>query len=165
MVGIDPGKQGAVAVVSDEGVVYYLSQQTFTIRTGKGEQRDYNVSAILRTLKEIQQRGDVTAFLERQWARPTGGPVGAFSLGYGYGIWTTALIACELSYYIVSPGEWSNKILKGIPGEGKQRSITAAERLYPSVSTIPAGCRKPHDGLCDALCLASYGKIFLGNEK
>ena len=53
-----------------------------------------------------------------------------------------------------------NLKIAGTPaGDTKQRSVIAAQRLFPGVSLLPTErSRKASDGLADALLLASYGQ-------
>jgi crossover junction endodeoxyribonuclease RuvC len=42
---------------------------------------------------------------------------------------------------------------------GKDAAIGWCRRAYPSVSLIPEGCRVPHDGIADSLCIAEYARL------
>jgi hypothetical protein len=55
-------------------------------------------------------------------------------------------------------------MLAGTPGEDtKQRSVIAAQRLFPNVSLLPTPrCKKPSDGIADALLIAEWGRRKMG---
>jgi hypothetical protein len=158
IIGIDPGKDGAVVILQDGQPFHqWLTRERFTAPTGKGSKRDYLPGEMVEALEALTpNRGDYPhlAVLERQAAMPGQGGTSMFSIGYGYGLWAGILAALEIPVQIVSPQTWAKEILKGAPGEGKARAIHAAGRLL----------RKPHSGIADAACLALYGARLLGKE-
>ncbi|OQA73069.1 MAG: hypothetical protein BWY35_00915 [Firmicutes bacterium ADurb.Bin248] len=95
--------------------------------------------------------------IERAQPMPGQGVTSTFSTGMGYGIWIGLLGALEIPYSSVRPCEWTRRLLKGVPGEGKARSILLASQTFPGIELVPPGCRKPRDGRADAACLAYYG--------
>jgi len=63
------------------------------------------------------------------------------------------LTALEIPYQLVAPQTWQRAMHAGTPGsDTKQRSILAAQRLFPSVDLRRnRKGRRPDDGLADAL--------------
>lgn len=162
IIGIDPGKSGALVALQPEGVRYWFTDRAFTAKIGRGSKTDYKPGSMAQALRSL--KGEATAFIERQGAQPKQGGVSNFTTGRGFGLWEGILSALEIPYHIVISQEWESVILKGIPGEGKARSIFAAGRLFPELDLVPEGCRVASDGLADALCLASYGRLFLAGK-
>ena len=64
--------------------------------------------------------------LESQQAMPRQGVSSTFSTGQGFGMWRGILAALRLPYEIVTPATWTRGMLKGAPGEGKERAIAVA---------------------------------------
>tara|TARA_Y100000114_G_C11753034_1_gene325417 strand:+ start:800 stop:1309 length:510 start_codon:yes stop_codon:yes gene_type:complete len=158
IIGIDPGLSGGVAILDMDGAVRSVSL-TPTISVGKTK-RDYDIQEMQRLLSG----GDVLwAFIESQSARPGQGVSSTFKTGYGYGIWLALITSCEISLNVVSPRTWTSKMLSGVPGDGKDRNILAAKRLFPKTDLRKSErARKPHDGIADALLIAEYGRRQIG---
>jgi len=154
IIGVDPGLSGGIAVLSFGGEVESVSI-TPTIAVGKSR-REYDIGAMRDLIKDS---GAKVAFIESQSARPGQGVSSTFKTGYGYGIWVALIISCEVSLNIVAPRTWTSKMLSGVPGDGKDRNILGAKRLFPSTDLRKSErARKPHDGLADALLIAEYGR-------
>jgi hypothetical protein len=164
-VAIDPGKDGCLFYLKDDGSYdYRLTRTHFTALTGKGARRDYRVEAMVRVLRELQDESDeIVAFLERQGPQPGEGSVSSFSMGFGYGLWTGVLSALVIPLYTVHPATWCATVLKGSQGAGKERAIFTAGRWLPGLNLVPQGCKKPHPGIADSACLAIYGRDFFKN--
>lgn len=128
---------------------------TPTIAVGKSK-RDYDIAE----MKKILSRGDAKwVFIESQSARPGQGVSSTFKTGYGYGIWLGVITCVGASLNIVSPRTWTGKILSGVPGDGKDRNILGAKRMFPTVDLRKSErARKPHDGIADALLICEYGR-------
>jgi hypothetical protein len=75
-----------------------------------------------------------------------------FKIGYGYGIWLGLLGALCLPYTVVSPITWQKEMYLGASGEGKERSILVAQRLFPNMTV-----KKSQSGRADALLIMEYG--------
>ena len=161
IVGIDPGLSGGVAILGMDGDVKSLSI-TPTLSVGKTK-RDYDMQE-MKSLLSVD--GVLWAFIESQSARPGQGVSSTFKTGYGYGIWMALISSCEISLNVVSPRAWTSKMLSGVPGDGKNRNILAAKRLFPKADLRKSErARKPHDGIADALLIAEYGRRQIGRIK
>lgn len=161
VIGIDPGKDGAVVAVNEDYEVlrWWLTKDDCTVRVGKRSKREYfdvKMAQILREASELKP-GPVLVVIEKQGARPGQGSVSMFSIGLGMGLWRGCVAAIGLPMVTVHPRTWAKKILRDVPGEGKGRSILAAQSMFPLFDLTPGRKRKPHDGLADALCLCLYG--------
>src|SRR5262249_59953888 len=97
LVGIDPGLDGALAVLDlhQGGALPHLTSVTptptvaFLTRT-KQRRRDYDVPAMARLVASVASPHDVQVggvFLERQGPRPKQGVTSTYSTGVGYGLW------------------------------------------------------------------------------
>ncbi len=153
IVGIDPGLSGAVAVLNKEETPDVLGVwDTPTLALEKSK-RAYDIPGMLKLLCELPSVVPVHVFIERQQAFPGQGVSSMFKIGYGYGLWLGILSALKFPYTVVSPVVWTKAMLAGIPGEGKDRSIEAAHRLFPNISV-----GKSYRGRADALLIAEYGR-------
>lgn len=148
-VGIDPGQQGGVAFLCP----------------GNNNITLHRMPANHKELSELITRmRTATVVIEKAQPMPGQGSVAGFSYGVGYGILLGMMVAHGIRYTEVRPAEWKKLVLAGVSGKGKTKkekkddSIMAVERLFPDVNLIPGGCRKPHDGIAEALLLAEYGR-------
>lgn len=162
-IGIDPGKNGAVAVLwpSREVTVYDL--------TGNPHDDASIFHAIIAA--NGMSRRNLMAYIERVSPMPSDdggarrgmGATSAFNFGKVCGQLEGALAALDLPYTLVSPVKWRNRIFDGggkglTRGERKEASRALALRLYPSVSHLLA--RKKDADRAEALLIARYGERF-----
>lgn len=156
VIGIDPGKSGAVVALDDLGVVVASAMAGQWVLKGTGP------SYVPRTMADFLTLIDADlVVIETQSTRP--GQSHAVVTGYGWGLWVGIAAALNLAYVEVSPARWTRAILAGAPGEGKARSIAVARSRVPGIDLTPGRRTKPHDGLADAACLALYGHKVLSS--
>ena len=144
IIGIDPGKSGAVAILTPEQIVFHDCPNLML--GGKQAPDPLGMVDLLR--------GYPNAFiaLERVGAMPGQGVVSTFSFGTNYGIWLGAVAALKLPYELISPNVWKKAI--GVPVGEKQGAIAIALRLFPQCAQDLR--RKKDHGRADALLLAEY---------
>jgi len=137
-IGIDPGKGGAIAVIHEDG----------TIVTSVFTEEEY--------LKVISQHQYSFAIVEDVHAMPKQGVTSMFNFGYNKGWIMGILYAYTIPTELVSPQKW--KKMFSLNGE-KQKSIDCARRLFPQANLFATPrCKKPHDGIAEALLMAEYGR-------
>ena len=173
--GIDPGKQGCLAIIGADGAVEFHDTPTAeTIKSGKtklGNERHktiylpHEMAAILRALKARGLQGVV---IEEALALPAFGKGGARSVampasaaleaGLGFGLWMGILVALEIPFQRVHPRTWKAQLLEGQP-KTKEAVVPFASALYPRATPFLRG---PKGGLrvdrADALLLGHWGK-------
>ena len=153
VIGIDPGLGGAVAVLNRHGSILRLEDTPTFQLSGK---REYDVRGMADILRDYTE--EAHAFIERQVALPRENISAAFKLGVGYGVWLGILGALGIPHTAVSPQVWQRDMYHGAVGEGKDRSLLVASRLWPDLK-IP---RTRHDR-ADALLIAEYARrVLLG---
>lgn len=167
VIGIDNGLDGGVVAIPTRGAL--LREVAPTLGTGR---RSYDLAAMVRILQRVQIAADgdeVIALLERAQAMPKsmGGSVGAFSMGFCYGAWQMALTALQIPFEVVTPQVWQKRMFVGVNrDDSKAASALVAQRLWPDVDwRASPRCRKPHDGLTDAVCIAEYGRRRMAGER
>lgn len=163
-IGVDPGMDGAVAVLQEGAIVDACLARQYVAKTGKGSRQDYLPQEMSRLISKWASPSTLVV-LERQGARPGQGTTSMFSTGMGYGLWIGILAALQVRYVLVHPSTWAAKLLKDSPGEGKARAIHVCGRLLPELNLVRPGCRKPHSGLADAGLLAYWGALTQGKEE
>jgi crossover junction endodeoxyribonuclease RuvC len=152
ILGIDPGLSGGIAVLSPDGPWY---EPMPTVAAKKGEL--LNLSALVRLLSG---RDIDIAYLEMVSARPGQGVSSTFKFGRSYGAIEGILTGLKIPYQLVTPQAWTKVIHVGIEAaDPKAKSQIAASRLFPSLDLrASVRCKKPHEGVVDALLIAEYGR-------
>ncbi len=153
IIGIDPGKKGAIVVVRSEFIDCYSMPLI-----GK----DLDEKEINRILDLSHREGHkVIAFIEKVHAMPGQGVTSMFNFGMGYGMLRMALTANSIPYQLVTPQAWKKVILAGL-SKDKSEAINYIARKYPDVNLMPGRKRVLDSGIADALCIAEYGKYLQG---
>lgn len=157
LIGIDPGKDGAIAVIRDGTPrVYQMPIQ---------ESGELDAKEIYLILKESVRSEDHICVLEKVGAMPGQGVTSMFTFGRNVGELKAILKIAELSYIEVTPQAWKKEILAGLPwkAEGaadkkraKMVSVSYVERRFPKLN-IRGTKGAAKDGMADAVCLALYG--------
>lgn len=157
VIGIDNGLDGGVVCLRPQ-TGKLLRAVTPTLGTGK---RSLDLVAMSRLLRAMVVTGeDAVAFLERAQAMPGQGVTSMFSIGFGFGAWQGLLTGLAIPFELVTPRKWQGEMFSGVNRDDtKQASALVAQRLFPEVDwRASTRCRKPHDGLTDAACIAEYGR-------
>lgn len=153
--GADPGLDGAIVGI-DEDQRALFSTVMPTLSAGTKGRRILAARAVLDILRREMEHATLVVALEEPGVRPKNGAVASMATGRNHGKLEMALIALDISYVIVRPQAWYKAL--GIVKHDKSKDATIAycERMLPTFSLVPKGCRKPHSGLADAACLALY---------
>lgn len=141
--GVDPGKKGAIAIVTTDSVeaLDYPGDVALAADILRGWVAIYDIQSVA---------------LERVHSMPGQGVKSTFTFGETFGAWQGILAALEVPYALVSPQQWQRGVI--VPSDGatpKERSLSVARRLYPAVDLH----RKGDHGKADALLLATYAKV------
>lgn len=161
IIGIDPGLDGAVAVLgySDDrpgfdGAPILFDTPTLTVRGAKGNKREYNLHEMAKFLRQFTAVPS-RVFIEKVHSMPGQGVRSMFSMGYGAGAWAGILAALDFSYSYITPQRWKGVLLDGM-GHDKDAGRLRAIQLFPAQSDLFA--RKKDDGRADAILIAEYGR-------
>ena len=153
--GIDPGLDGALAAIYEDGRVEIFDTPTVTVKVTKGNKREYDLSTLTGWLRAWNLGPHVLrAAIEKVHAMPGQGVTSMFSMGYGLG-WEWALAALCIPFQRVAPQTWQ-KVMLADEGKGKDAARLQAQRLFPGYATLFA--RKKDDGRADAVLIAEYGR-------
>jgi hypothetical protein len=159
-IGIDPGKDGAVAVIGEgiSGLVVDIYDAPTRAVRKNSSKRDYDESAMVAILSEYAHRHGVVAGLENVHAMKGQGVTSMFSMGEGLGLWRGILAMGRIPWQFVTPQSWKRALMDGQPKE-KAASVIVASRLYPHYAHLLLGkLGGPKDGRADALLIAEYVK-------
>jgi hypothetical protein len=166
-IGIDPGKQGALCRISYDGDIEIVPIPLLTAAVVRGKKRgrdEYDLAEIVVLLAEWRgvEATPTLVTVEKSQPIPPGVKAGSIA-NYQRGVmrgWEWMLAALGVPYQLVAPVTWMKAMHAGTPGaDTKQRSILAAQRLFPAVSLRRSErSKKPDHNFCEALLLAEYGR-------
>jgi crossover junction endodeoxyribonuclease RuvC len=141
VIGIDPGKSGAISYVDNvAGALVYPI-------------KDYTERDIWERIEGLLGLYDPRlAVLEKVHAMPKQGVSSTFKFGVSFGELRMALIASEIRMELVTPQAWQ-KSLSCRTGGDKNVSKRKAQELFPKIKMTHAKA--------DALLIAEYGRRFL----
>ena len=184
IIGIDPGLEGGIGIIKPLGDVYaralpVLEDRTMDIkRLGEWINVQIGIEDAVIYLEQlgIRGKGKAEGRVGNQTAAVNYGELKGMFKDRGY-VPTKTLI-------IVKPQDWKKRALAGMdyrrqrvactttcPDTGKLIQSTRmakntlapalfCSRRFPDVSLMASTrARKPHSGICDALCIAEAGRI------
>lgn len=147
IIGIDPGKNGGIAIIDGDDVRLMAMPQT-----------PYDLYNLLET---ESARRVCTCYLEKVGGMPGNGASAMFTFGRGYGHIEMALLALEICTVTVTPQAWQKYYSVGTSSitkssaaekrEHKNKLKAKAQQLFPGIAkniTLKN---------CDALLIAAYG--------
>ena len=141
-IGIDPGKSGGIAVITDKTIEIHNCPRTVNSMA-------HLIGMCLNDVAAYRTK----VFLEKVWAFPTDGRAGSFTFGENYGQWQGILASHEIEPVLVTPKMWQShfEIKKGLKKEIRKRILKqmAIERC-PNTKKITLKT-------ADALLIAIYG--------
>lgn len=153
IVGIDPGLNGGIAILMDWQVVAIYVMPLLINAQGKNE-----ISACKLNNYIVGVKADLVV-LEQVHAFPQDARVSLATFMKGTGKIKAVI---ELNGYPCiepTPQSWKKVVLAGTD-KSKEAAIGYVKSRYPQLD-IDTGVRKksPHDGLADAICLATFGAM------
>lgn len=153
--GIDPGKEGAMVLLSAEGKV--LGHRKLDTTKEENERKQYNLARLISVFQSIRvQYPNLLVCLEHLHAIPGLGALAGFMRGYSMGIIEMAVTYATIPCTKVTPSVWK-KVMVGVPGGGKDPSILAAAKLFPDDIWRFEKKRKGYDdNIAEAMLLAEY---------
>lgn len=142
-IGVDPGKDGAIALLASDGRLMDIIDMPYLLETTRGifDPR-------------LPETFPCFVALEAQQAMPRQGVSSTFTTGQGFGRLEGLLTGLQIPYEVVRPQRWMREM--GIPvGADKRKHVEVAQSMYPQAQlTGPRG--KLLDGRGDALLLAAW---------
>ena len=143
-IGIDPGKNGGIAVLRvRHNQVVSTSAYVF------------DESSLINILDEVKLYC-CKCTLEHVHAMPKQGVSSTFNFGMNFGFIQGVLRAYGIPYELVTPQKWKKEFSCT---SDKNTSIEVCKRLFPNVNLKATDrCKKDHDGMAEALLIAEYGR-------
>ena len=144
-IGIDPGKSGGIAVIDTKNGGCYAVP--------------YSDKDLLDICQDTIQSGaaeHIVCCLEKVGARPGQGVVSMFSFGQSVGYIKGVLESFRIPYQEIVPQKWKKEF--GLNSD-KAASAETCRKLFPETNLLATPkCKKPHDGMAEALLMAEYAR-------
>ena len=141
-IGIDPGKSGGIAVITDETILIHNCPRTV-------DSMAHLIGMCLNNVAVYRTK----VFLEKVWSFPTDGRAGSFTFGENYGQWQGILASHEIDPVLVTPKMWQShfEIEKGLKKNIRKKILKqmAIDRCHNT--------KKITLKTADALLIAIYG--------
>jgi|SRR5579883_244965 len=143
--------------------VLIIEPPLIPVMRGKIKRERLDVGHIGNILEYFQLKGNTAVFMEELWGF---GSVEKqeqkqWDFATSYGIYLGCISTAKLSLTLVPPQTWQKAV--GKRGSEKIYSIERAIQLFPGVKLNREGARKPHDGNAEALLIAHYGRLQVGD--
>lgn len=166
-IGVDPGINGAVAIVDHDGALLSVMRTpTISNATARGRP-EYDVRAMHKMLAHavtIPDDGNLRFVLELVHSFPGEGTVSCFKFGVGWGLWMGLASGMQLPIIELTPQDWQRVALRGHPMKNpKATSYLVATRLWPNLD--PALARPPYGGADAALMADAARRMTFAREK
>jgi len=148
IVGIDPGKKGAIAFLAKD----FSQAQVYPMPEFEED---------LINLLAVNKDKILYVAIEKQQPFPEQGISSTFKLGKHYGILLGILKTLEIPFEEIPPQRWRKAILGSCKGKRKilkKLSLEKARNLFPEINI------GKNDGKADALLLAEYARRTLFNQ-
>lgn len=160
-IGIDPGLDGAIAIIHLDGTASVHDMPTTTTVKAHTKHRDVDEYKLANLIgRAIKSNGAATAdesfaVIEKAQSAPGQGVASMFSYGVGYGKCRGVLAANGIPQQDVRPQEWMATMFSGIKeARTKKLSIKTALRLFPDAEIH----LQKHHGRAEALLIAEWAR-------
>lgn len=153
ILGVDPGKSGAIALLDSETKKLEYSKYPLL----PNDEIDHKALYEL-----VTQYNPDWIFMEKVHSVYGSSAKSNFSFGKSVGITETICFLIQKPVEMVTPKKWQNVVWSGIikVKDAKKNSLTAVKSIFPSYNFLATErSRVPHDGLVDAALIAYYGML------
>ncbi len=156
IVGIDPGRTGALAAIDDRGRLLTVADMP---PRWDGWQAHLWLGLVGSELRDFPAMADrPVVFVEEPFAMPNQSSTSTGAQFAAYGAILGALGALGLEVHTVTPSAWKRAV--GVTAD-KRSSLNLARQLWPAVAQGWFRLAK-HDGRAEAALIAVYGLDVLG---
>jgi crossover junction endodeoxyribonuclease RuvC len=146
-IGIDPGQEGGIAYVTDDGRLLRVSKMPAI----SGE---VDALGLFRLLSELATSSNVKVAIEQVHSMPGQGVSSTFKFGKNFGIAIGVVSAMPLPLHRITPQAWKKQFV--LTGKDKDASRAKATELWPDMAE--RWRFKNLNGLSDAALIAECAR-------
>ena len=151
IIGIDPGLNGAIAVIRDKKVTNIYDMPVMA--EGKKNKRQLNSSQLVNIIKEnINEDEETIVVVEQVNAMPGQGVTSMFNFGQTFGAIKGVCAALKLPIFFVRPSIWKKHF--ELINSSKDASRTKVIEMFPTLSGQLA--KKRDVNKSDAILIAKF---------
>ena len=152
IIGIDPGLNGAIAILEDNKVLDILDMPVMS--EGKKNKRQLNSAQLVKYIKDNldEKSKEIIVVVEQVNAMPGQGVTSMFNFGQTFGAIKGICAALGLPIFFVRPAKWKKYF--GLINSSKDASRTKAIEMYPSLSDHLS--KKKDVNKSDAILIARF---------
>ena len=133
IIGIDPGIQGALAILDNEKVIDIVDLPVMS--EGKKNKKQLNGAYLSDYLKKhILNIENTVVVVEQVNAMPGQGVTSMFNFGQTFGVIKGICAALKIPIYFVRPSKWKKHF--DLIRSSKDASRTKVIEMYPSLSNL-----------------------------
>lgn len=141
--GIDPGKNGGIAVIDDNNKMCYLSSM--------------DNQSLVDCFSRAEWNREIVVCVEKVGALPGQGVTSMFNFGKSAGFIEGVLHSFFIPYQLITPQKWKKEF--GLIHKDKKDSVLVCKQLFPDVNLLPTPrCTKESDGMAEAALMAIFAK-------
>ena len=151
IIGIDPGIQGALAILDNEKVIDIVDLPVMS--EGKKNKKQLNGAYLSDYLKKhILNIENTVVVVEQVNAMPGQGVTSMFNFGQTFGVIKGICAALKIPIYFVRPSKWKKHF--DLIRSSKDASRTKVIEMYPSLSNLLS--KKKDVNKSDAILIARF---------
>lgn len=151
-IGVDPGLKGGIAFISEEDRIV----DVFPMPIVGGV---VNIPLLVSKIHHFAEKYTIfCATVEKVHSMPKQGVASTFRFGMGYGQILGMFATLRIPVLFVTPQRWKKEMLRDTKKD-KAAACEMVVRTYPSTQLVLPRCRKPHDGMADAILICNYGRL------
>ena len=152
IIGIDPGINGALAVIEDKKLVEVIDLPTMS--EGKKNKRQINSAQLAKIISAHKKKDnkDICIIVEQVNAMPGQGVTSMFNFGQTFGVIKGITATLEIPIFFVRPSKWKKYF--ELINASKDASRTKVIEMYPAFSDQLS--KKKDVNKADAILIARY---------
>ena len=151
IIGIDPGLNGAIAIIENFKVIDLFDMPVMT--EWKKSKRQLNSALLVKILRDkIKNYEETSVVVEQVNAMPGQGVTSMFNFGQSFGAIKGICAALQLPIYFVRPSKWKKHF--DLINSSKDSSRTKVIEMYPSLSDQLS--KKKDVNKSDAILIARF---------
>jgi crossover junction endodeoxyribonuclease RuvC len=150
IIGIDPGKEGAIALIDGHHLMHVFDMPLLKLKKGTkvcGHTLHAHLAELLHPYPPID-----LALIENVHATPQMGVTSAFDFGRSFAMAEMAIISRGIRLEYVQPQTWKKAL--GLNAD-KSSSLALARAKWPDGDSFKL---KKHEGRAEAALIAEYGR-------
>lgn len=166
--GIDPGLNGALCILSDKGIDMLSAFETKPVVIAGNKRETFDIKSCLNLLSRIAKKySPLYCKLERSFILPMQSAQSGLTIGHILGTIETSLVANKIKYDLIRPSLWTKEIhSKTLTENGhldidtlssKEKSLLCYEYLFPG-HVLPLCNKQIRLGYIDAILIAEYAR-------